>query len=82
MKTQDHNLKQMFQYQRGNDLSNPYSDALYSEECQSKKLLVCYKMFVFFKAIFEFCTAKKVSVSLQRQRKSLSFKLVSFKSMF
>ena len=29
-----------------------YSDVLCSEECQTKKLLVCCKMFAFFKAIF------------------------------
>ena len=28
-----------------------YSDVLCSEECQTKKLLVCCKMFAFFKAI-------------------------------
>ena len=36
-----------------------YSDVLCSEECQTKKLLVCCKMFAFFKAIFKFCTANK-----------------------
>ena len=30
-----------------------YSDVLCSEECQTKKLLVCCKMFAFFKAIFK-----------------------------
>ena len=39
-------------------LSDPDSDVLCSEECQAKKLLVCCKMFAFFKAIFKFCTAK------------------------
>ena len=34
-------------------LSDPYSDVLYSEECQTKTLsVVCYEMFVFFKDIF------------------------------
>ena len=37
-------------------LSDPYSDVLCSEECQTKKLLVCCKMFALFKAIFKFCT--------------------------
>ena len=32
-------------------LSDPYSDVLCSEECQTKKLLVCCKTFAFFKAI-------------------------------
>ena len=32
-------------------LSDPFSDVLCSEECQTKKLLVCCKMFAFFKAI-------------------------------
>ena len=32
-------------------LSDPYSDVLCSEECQTKKLLVCRIMFAFFKAI-------------------------------
>ena len=41
-------------------LSDPYSDVLCSEECQTKKLLVCYKMFAFLKAIFKFCTAKRL----------------------
>ena len=36
-------------------LSDPYF-----EECQTKKLLVCCKMFAFFKAIFKFCTAKRL----------------------
>ena len=31
-----------------------YSDVLCSEECQTKKLLVCCKMFAFFKAIIMF----------------------------
>ena len=36
-------------------------DVLCSEECQTKKLLVCCKIFAFFfKAIFKFCTAKRV----------------------
>ena len=33
-------------------LSDPYSDVLCSEECQATKLLVCCKMFAFFKAMF------------------------------
>ena len=41
-------------------LSDPYSDDLYSEECQMKRLLVCCEMFAFFKAIFKFCTANSV----------------------
>ena len=32
-------------------LSDPYPDVLCSVEYQTKKLLVCCKMFVFFKAI-------------------------------
>ena len=32
-------------------LSDPYSDVLCSEECQTKKILVYCKMFAFFKAI-------------------------------
>ena len=36
-------------------LSDPYSDVLCSEECQTRKLLVCCKMFAFFKAIFNIC---------------------------
>ena len=34
-------------------LSDPYSDVLCSEECQTKKLLVYCKMFAFFKAILK-----------------------------
>ena len=34
-------------------LLDPYSDVLCSEECQTKKLLVCCKIFAFFKAIFK-----------------------------
>ena len=41
-------------------LLDPDSDVLSSEECQTKKLLVCYRMFAFFKAIIKFCTAKKL----------------------
>ena len=42
-------------------ISDTYSDVLYCEECQTKKLLVaCCEMFAFFKAIFKFCTAKKL----------------------
>ena len=44
--------------------SDPYSDVLCSEECQTKKLLVCCTMFAFFKAIFKFCTAKRLSTFL------------------
>ena len=39
-----------------------YSDVLCSEEYQTKKLLVCCKMFAFFKAIFKFFTAKKLFI--------------------
>ena len=38
-------------------LSDTYSDVLYSEECQTKKLsVVCCEMFSYFKAILKlFC---------------------------
>ena len=39
-----------------------YSDVLCSEECQTKRLLVCCKMFAFFKAIFKFSFYMKITV--------------------
>ena len=42
-------------------LSDPDSDVLCSEECQTKELLVCCKMFAFFKAIFNFVPQKNCS---------------------
>ena len=50
-------LKVIFDYI---SIISKYSDVLCSEECQTKKLLVCCKMFAFFKAIFKFCKAKKL----------------------
>ena len=52
-----------------------YSDVLCSEECQTKKLLVNCKMFAFFKAIFKFCTAKKL---FTKQSLTKIIKLTSF----
>ena len=45
-------------------LLDPYSEILCSEECQTKKLLACCKMFAFLKAIFKFCTPKKEGLFL------------------
>ena len=42
-------------------LSDPYSDVLCSKECQTKKLLVCCKMFAFFKANFKYILIDKYS---------------------
>ena len=50
-----------------------YSDILCSEECQTKKLLVCCRIFAFFKAIFKFCTAKKL---LMNNFYGLNFKYI------
>ena len=50
----------LFDYDQKPGVSDPYSDVLCSEECQTKKLLVCCKIFAFFKAIFKFCTAKRL----------------------
>ena len=44
-------------------LSEPYSDVLNFKECQAKQLLVCCEIFVFFKAILKFCSAKKFFTS-------------------
>ena len=54
-----HNWKYIFH----RVLSDPYSDVLCSEECQTKKLLaVCCKMFAFLNGIFKFCTVKKLFI--------------------
>ena len=45
-------------------LSDPYSDVLWSEEGRTNRLLVCCKMFAFFKAIFKLCTAKILKQSM------------------
>ena len=64
-------------------LSDTDSDVLCSEECQTKKLLVCCIMFAFFKAIFKFCIAKKMfiffwkSLSKVLERTCKSFKMIS-----
>ena len=58
-------------------LLDPYSDIICSEECQTKKLLVCCKMFALFKAIFKFCTAKRLLSTFSC--KNLLYTLISFK---
>ena len=40
--------------------SEPYSGVLHSEKFETKKLSGCYKMFAFLKAIFKFCTTKRL----------------------
>ena len=42
------NLLKMTLFKRVSN-SDPYSDVLCSEKCQTKKLLVCCKIFAFFK---------------------------------
>ena len=45
--------ERLFDYDQKSGVSDPYSDVLCSKECQTKKLLVCCKMFAFFKANFK-----------------------------
>ena len=47
-------------------LSDPYSDVLCSEECQTKKLLVCCKMFAFFQSHFYVFKCSLALISIAR----------------
>ena len=54
-------------------LLDPDSEVSCTEECQTKKLLVCCRMFAFFKAIFKFCTAKKLFTFFKQRSFCLNF---------